>query len=343
MPVYELAALPEDMRSLVDHSLTGDLDEMMGRRFIRAGVPFNRTHYFVDKGVQRGLSYEYLMLFEEALNRKHKAGNIKTHVVLLPMPRDQLLPSLNAGKVDLVVAQLTVTPERQKLVDFSIPTRRNVDEVVVTGPGAPAMTSVDELSGRQVFVRKTSSYYESLQALNRALEKQGKPPVDVQEASETLEDDDILEMVNAGLMPATVVDGFIADFWKQIFKDMTVHDTMTLRTGSNLAVAFRKNSPKLATEINGFIEKVSLNVAMSQTIEKKYLQSTRYVRNATSAAERKKFTLMRGSLPEYGDRYKFDYLMMVAQSYQESRLDQGARSPVGAIGVMQVMPATART
>ncbi len=82
------------------------------------------------------------------------------------MPRDQLLPSLNAGKVDLVVAQLTVTPERQKLVDFSIPTRRNVDEVVVTGPGAPAVTTVDDLSGKQVFVRKTSSYYESLQALN---------------------------------------------------------------------------------------------------------------------------------------------------------------------------------
>jgi membrane-bound lytic murein transglycosylase MltF len=118
VPVYELA-LPEDMRSLVDHSLTGNLDEMMGRRFIRAGVPFNRTYYFVDKGVQRGLSYEYLVLFEEALNRKYKTGNLKTHVVLLPMPRDQLLPSLNAGKVDLVVAQLTVTPERQKLVDSS--------------------------------------------------------------------------------------------------------------------------------------------------------------------------------------------------------------------------------
>ena len=129
-----------------------------------------------------------------------------------------------------MVAQLTVTPERQKLVDFSIPTRPNVDEVVVTGPGAPTVASAADLSGKEVFVRKSSSYYESLRALNRTLMTQGRPPVEIKEAPETLEDDDILEMVNAGLVPATVVDGYLADFWKQIFTDLNVHSTATLRT-----------------------------------------------------------------------------------------------------------------
>ena len=340
-PVYE-SALPEPMRSLVERVFTGDMDAMVERRLIRAGVPFDRSFYFIDKGVQRGLSYEYLMHFEEELNKKLKTGNLKIHVVLLPMPRDVILPSLQAGKLDMVVAQLTVTPEREKLVDFTNPTRRNVDEVVVTGPGGPALTSLEDLSGKEVFARKTSSYYASLQALNQKFEAQGKPPVALREASESLEDDDLLEMVNAGLISATVVDNYLADYWNKVFTDLTVHHTLKLRTGGNLAVAIRKNSPKLAAEINAFIGKFGLDSAIGRTLNKRYLESTKFVRNAASEAERQKFLAMVTLFQKYGDRYKFDHLLMAAQGYQESRLDQGAKSHVGAVGVMQLMPATGK-
>src|SRR5262245_49227165 len=141
-PVYE-SDLPEDMRSLVDQPFTGDLDGLAQHRLIRVGVPFNRTFYFVDKGVQRGLSYEYLFLCQDVCNKKPKTGKLKIHSVPMPMPRDQLLPSLQAGKIDFVVPQLTITPQRQKLVDFSAPTRRNINEVVVTGPGEPPVASVE--------------------------------------------------------------------------------------------------------------------------------------------------------------------------------------------------------
>ena len=340
-PAYE-SALPEDMRSLVDQSFTGDFDEIIKRRIIRVAVPFNRSFYFVDKGVQRGLAYEYLVLFEEQLNKKLNTGNLKVHVVPIPMPRDMLFPALNAGRVDMVVAQLTVTPERQKTVDFTEPTRRNVSEVVVTGPGAPAVAAVHDLSGQEVFVRRTSSYYESLQALNRTLEGQGKPPVSIQEASESLEDDDLLEMVNAGLIPATVVDDYLAEYWKQVLPDLNVHSAVTLRTGGNLAVAIRKNSPKLAAELNTYIARNGLDSAIGRVLNKRYLESTQYVRNAAAEAERKKFLAMGELFRKYGDQYKFDYLLMAAQGYQESRLDQGAKSQVGAIGVMQLMPATGK-
>jgi membrane-bound lytic murein transglycosylase MltF len=305
-------------------------------------VPFNRTFYFVDKGLQRGLAYEYLVMFDEQLNKKLKTGNLKIHVVPIPMPRDSLFPALEAGKVDLVVAQLTVTPERQQQVDFTNPTRRNVSEILVTGPGAPPIARAEDLSGQEVFVRRTSSYYSSLQTLNRSLEGQGKPPVTVQEASESLEDDDLLEMVNAGLIPATVVDDYLADFWKQVFPDMRVHSGVTLRTGGDLAIAIRKNSPKLAAELNEFLAKFSLDSAFGRILFKRYLESTRFVRNAASEEERKKFLAMIDLFRKYGDRYKFDYLLMAAQGYQESRLDHGARSQVGAIGVMQVMPETGK-
>ena len=338
-PAYE-AALPEELRRIITDTYTGDFDGMVKRRVIRAGVPFNRTFYFIDQGTQRGLSYEYAQEYEEQLNKRLKTGNLRVHVVLLPMSRDQLLPALQAGKIDMAIAQLTITPSRLKLVDFTTPTRRNVNEVVVTAPKAPPIGAVEDLSGQEVFVRKTSSYYESLTALNDTLKAKGKKPVNIQLASESLEDDDLLEMVNAGLIPAIVVDNFLADFWKKVFTNMTVHERVALRTGGDLAVAIRKNSPQFAAELNTFIAKNGLNSAMGNVLNKRYLQNTKFVKNAASDAERKKFLALIDLFRKYGDKYEFDYLMMAAQGYQESRLNQNAKSAVGAIGVMQVMPET---
>ncbi len=170
-------ALPEGVRSKIDAPFTGDFDAMVERRAIRVGVTFNRTHYFIDKGQERGLTYESLKLFEKDLNADLKTGNLKVHVVIVPMSRDQLYPALTSGKVDMVAAMVTVTPEREKLVAFSEPTRTNVSEVVVTGPGAPPIVTVDDLAGQEVFVRKGSIYDESLVSLNEQLKARGKPPV----------------------------------------------------------------------------------------------------------------------------------------------------------------------
>ena len=169
-------ALPPEARGLLDRPFTGDLDQMVKRRVIRAGVTFNRTHYFIDKGEQRGAAYESLLNFEEALNARLKTGLLRVHVAVVPLPRDMLIPALTEGKLDLVAAQLTVTPERQKLVDFSNPTRSDVSEIVVTGPGSAAVSSPDDLSGREVFVRTSSSYHDSLLALNERLKAAGRPP-----------------------------------------------------------------------------------------------------------------------------------------------------------------------
>ena len=335
-------ALPEELSRLVDQTFTGDFDGMIKRRLIRVGVPFNRTFYFVDRGTPRGMSYEYLMLYEEKLNEQLKTGNLKVHVFAVPMSVDGLLPSLQAGRIDMVVAQLTVTPARQQLVDFTKPTRKNVNEIVVTARNTPAVATVDDLAGREVFVRRSSSYYESLTALNAELKSRGKPPVNIQLASEHLQDDDLLEMVNAGLLPAIVVDDFLADFWKQVLTGVRVHREVAVRTGGELAVAIRKNSPKFAASLNTFIDKYGLQSAIGAVLQKKYLQSTKFVKNATSEAERKKFVALIDLFKKYGDQYKFDYLLMAAQGYQESRLDHNARSAVGAVGVMQVMPETGK-
>jgi membrane-bound lytic murein transglycosylase MltF len=335
-------ALPEEVQQVLEKPFTGDFDEMIKRRAIRVAVTFNRTHYFIDRGQERGLTYESLKLFENDLNTDLKTGNLKVHVIIVPMSREQLYPALSSGKVDMVAAMVTVTPEREKLVAFSLPTRTGVNEVVVTGPGAPPINTVDDLAGQEVFVRKGSIYDESLAALNTQLKARGKPPVTTTIAPDVLEDDDVLEMVNAGLAPITVVDDYLAEFWSTVFKDITVHRDVTVRSGGQLAVAFRKESPKLRESVNTWIKKHDRGDAFRNVIERRYLETATYARNAAAAGEQRKLRAVVELFKKYGAQYEMDYLLMAAQGYQESTLDQNVKSPVGAIGVMQVMPATGK-
>jgi len=335
-------ALPPAARQLVEKPFTGDLDELIKRRVIRVAVTFNRTHYFIDQGQERGLAFESLKRFEEDLNAELKTGNLKVHVVLLPMSRDQLYPALANGQVDMVAAMVTVTPEREKLAAFSIPTRTNVSQVIVTGPGAPPIATLDDLAGQEVFVRKGSIYDESVAALNQQLKTRGRAPIQVNAAPSELEDDDILEMVNAGLAPITIVDDYLANFWSRIFTDIKVHSDVPVRAGGTLAVAFRKDNPKLRAKVNEWLAKHGKGDGFRNVLERRYLQNVKFAKNAAAESERRKFAAVIELFRKYAKQYDVDYLLMAAQGYQESTLDHSVRSPVGAIGVMQVMPPTGK-
>jgi membrane-bound lytic murein transglycosylase MltF len=263
-------------------------------------------------------------------------------VVFIPIARGELLQALADGKGDIAASNLTITPDRQKLVDFSMPVYSNVSEVVVSGPGAPALQGVEDLSGKEVFVRKSSSYYQSLVALNQRLAAQKKPGVIIKPAPEELEDEDLVEMVNAGLIPLIVMDKHKADFWKQVFPKITVHDNVAVRSGGDIAWAIRKGSPQLKAAVDDFLNRNAQGTAVGNTLLKRYLKSAKYVKDAASEAERKKFLALIEYFKKYGDKYDVDWLLMAAQGYQESQLNQNAKSPVGAIGVMQIMPATGK-
>ena len=334
-------ALPQELASVLDTPFRGDFDELIQRRLIRVGTVFNRTHYFVDKGVPRGLTYDGFKRFEDDLNSRLNTGLLRVHVVIVPLTRDQLFSALEAGKVDLVAAALTVTPRRRTLVDFSTPTRSSVSEIVVTAPGAPSVATPDDLSGREVFVRKSSSYYESLIELNKSLASRHRPLIAIKEAPEALEDDDVLEMVNGGLVELTVMDDFMVDFWRKVFTDIQPQPAV-MRADGELAIGIRKNNPRLREFVNTWIAQVGTRSTFANVLNRRYLQQTKYVKNAAADAERQKLQTLVKLFETYGNQYNVDYLLMAAQGYQESQLDQSARSHVGAIGVMQIMPATGK-
>ncbi|HET9704692.1 MAG TPA: lytic transglycosylase F [Vicinamibacterales bacterium] len=327
---------------LLSKPWTGDLDGMIQRRIIRVATTYNRTNYFIDRGQQRGAVYESFRLFEDELNTKLKTKNLRVQVVFIPMSRDELLKSVVEGRADIAAATLTVTPEREKLVDFVPSTYTDINEIVVTGPGAPAIKTAEDLSGKEVFVRRSSSYFESLTTLNAQLKAKGQPPVVIKPAPEELETEDILEMVNAGLVKITVADDHLAGLWKQVLPSITLVPTAAVRTGGKIAPAIRKNSPQLMAEAAGWIKRHGPKTMFGNMMVNRYVESAKFVKSATGGAEMKRFQAVVELFRKYGDQYKLDFLLMLAQGFQESGLDHAVKSPVGAIGVMQVMPATGK-
>lgn len=333
---------------LIMQKRTGDLDGMIQRRVIRALVVYSKTYYFIDRGTERGISYEALKAFEGELNKELLAKkllnkNLRLRVVCIPVKRDDIIPALIEGRGDIAAAGLTITPEREKLVDFSDPLVAPVDEVVVTGPATPPIATLDDLSGREVFLRKSSSYYEHLQDVNAGFAKAGKEPIKLRLAPESLEDEDLLQMLNGGLIQLVVVDRPVADFWAHVLPQITVHADVAVHRGNQIAWMFRKNSPKLRESINQITKSHLAKGSIRGEILRKYLKSTKFVKESTSETDLKKFQDAIELFRKYGSEYSFNYLLLEAQGYQESRLDQSLRSPVGAVGVMQVMPATGKS
>ena len=321
---------------------TGDLDGMLQRRTIRVVVAYSKTQYYVLKGMQYGISYEGGTAFEKYINRKYpsKTKNVKLHVVFRPVQRDELFSHLTDGTADIAIAGLTITPDRKKIVDFSDPMASGINEIAVTGPDSPALNSLDDLSGRDVVLRKSSSYWTHVEALNERFKTEQKPPVRLHAAPEDLEDEDLLEMVNAGLISTIIVDDNVAKLWSNLLTKLQLHEQITVNTGGEYAWAVRQNTPKLLAAINDFAKTHRQGTTFGNTVIRRYTVSSERLKQATSSAAMKRFEQTAQIFRKYGSQYGIDYLLMVAQAYQESGLNQDAKSHVGAIGIMQLMPAT---
>lgn len=321
---------------------TGDYDAMVERRYVRALVPYSRTLYFVDDhGRQRGASLDSLVEFEKVLNESLGDKTRPLRIVIVPVRRDHLLEYLAAGKGDIALGNITITPERQALVDFSTAIVSNVKEIVVTSADAPPVATADDLSGREVHVRKSSSYFTHLTAKSDALVAAGKPAISIQPVDESLEDEDLLELVNAGVFPAIVVDDHLANVWGKVFDNAKLQPEAVVNSGGEIAWAIRKDCPKLAETVNAFVSTHKYGTEFGNILRAKYFSNEKWIRNSTSEAEMKKLHDILEFFKKYGKQYDFDYLMVAAQAYQESGIDQSVRSPVGAVGVMQVLPTTA--
>ena len=328
--------------AIAEKKWTGDFDGMLERRIIRMAIPYSRTLYYNDKGRERGLTAENARDFERWLNQKYakQLGKRPLTVYIIPTTRDDLLPDVTGGIADIAAGNLTVTEQRLKVVDFVAPeNQRPISEVLVSRATAPAATAED-ISGRTVHVRPTSSYFNSLEALNAKLKQAGKAPAKLVEVPDELEDEDMMEMLNAGVIENIVVDDWKAKAWAQILPNIKVNEGAVLREGGKLGWAVRKGSTRLEAEILAFWTEYLKKQGVAEYRMKQAAARVKQMKNNSSDAEYKKFVATLELFQKYAPKYGFDPIMLAAQGYQESTLNQNAKSHVGAIGVMQIMPAT---
>jgi len=320
---------------------TGDLDEMAKKRNIRALVLLNPIGFFYDKGQPRGVMYEALEEFQKFANQKLKTGKLDVKVTFIPMRVDQVEAALTEGVGDIIASGIVVTPDREKRVAFSTPIQTDVTQIIVTGSSFGPVSTLADLGGKEVYVNPLTTYYENLQKANEALQKAGRTPIVIKAADKNLMDDDLVQMVNAGLLPATVTTKQRADLWSKVLDHIQPHPELVIASGGQLAWVMRKNNPQFKELVDEFVSSHAVGTSFGSTLLRRYLQNTKWVKNSTSAEEMKKFQTNLELFQKYSGEYDFDYLMIAAQGYQESLLDQSKKNPSGAVGIMQVIPKNA--
>ncbi len=316
---------------------TGDWDEILKRRFLRVLVVYSKSGFFYDRGRQRGAISEAMTEFENVINKKVKTGAKKFKVLFIPMPPGQLQKALNDGIGDIICTNIVITPEREKLVDFTLPILAGAKLVVVTTKNVPPIADVADLSGKAIYVNSVSVATAEIQKINQNLKQSGKPEIILKAVDPNLTEEDLLQMVNAGVIPATSAFNYRAQLWSQVLPNLSV-TPVALTQDSDVAWAMRKGSPQLKAVMDDFLKTHRKGTAFGNTLIQRYLKNANYLKDSTSQAEIREFESYAKYFKQYATEYNFDYLMLAAQGYQESMLNQDRVSPRGAVGIMQVMP-----
>lgn len=333
----------QPLRTNLAETFTGDFDAIVEKRRIRVLIPFSRIYFHLEKGEMAGLAVSQLRTFEKQINAGIRDRSRRIFVYIVPTPRDRLLSDLVAGRGDIALGNLTITEERRATVDFSRPFSKGVRELVVTGPRVAEIRDPLDLAGRTITVRHSSSSRENLERLNRELLQLGRPPIVIHDADERLENDDLIEMVQAGLIEATVADSHMLDLWIKVFPDIRIHAAAPILTDGEIAWAFRKNSPLLAAKIDAFVASAKLGTEDGNLLRREYLRSDRWLKPAVSEENARRLKAYWTYFRKYGTMYDVDPYLIAAVAFQESRFDPKlVMRRSGATGLMQMMPSTAR-
>ena len=319
-------------------------DLTAGSRNIRVLVHYSRTEFFVANGKPFGLEYEAFAEYENISTKTGENIPPKITVTFIPVRFDDLIPWLLEGKGDIAAGLLTATEERRQKVVFATPYIRDVTEVLVRHEAASPPTCLEGLSGRTVHVLRASSFVHHLHAVNIQLSASNRAPIKIVEMPASANDDDILEMLNAGIFEYTFVDGFMADLWSNVLPHIKVVNSVLLNKGGDIGWAVRRENPELLKSLNAFAD-YGMHHLKNKGKEawNRYFVDTKLIKNPLSQEVFGRVKTLGPHFKDAGEKHKLDWLMMMAQGYQESQLDQSLKSPRGAIGIMQLLPGTARS
>lgn len=330
----------DDLIEAILDERTGGLADARRRGFLRMAVAPDPLMIAFDGEEALGVAIVISQEMEKYLATLPDASPTPTVVVPTPTPRGRIEDGLAEGQSDF--ATLTVrTIEENEALDYTQPLIDEVADVVVLSPDVEGIDTLDDLAAVPLFVQEGGRYARVIETLNDDRVRDGLPPLQVKYVDERLDDYDLVEMAEVGVIPATVMTNFKAEFWSQVYDSVTVRDDLTLSGDARIAWAVRAENPELLAALDGFAGIAKKGTLLGNVVLQKYVESADWIENIGAENVRRLIDEVGPVIRRYSDEYDFEFELVLAQAYQESRLDQSRVSHVGARGVMQVMPATA--
>jgi membrane-bound lytic murein transglycosylase MltF len=327
--------------SRLGHTATDDLAEMLERRTIRVLTTYAPSTYFIYEGRSYGFEYSLLKDFEKYINRRFPRDRIPTILEFVPVPENLLIPCLQIGIGDVIAAGMRRSEATMEMVDFTIPYLHSVSEVLVTRRQAPAVTSLPDLSGRRIHIQSGWQDSKTLRRIDARLRVKGLPPLEKIPVNGFLTSEDIMELINSGVLDLSIVESHIARLWSSAYPDIRILEFPEISAYTPISWAVRKDNPDLKASLNQFLQSRRRGSRFGNIYYRQYFTATDWISNPLILTDHAKFSRYVPLFRKYGSQYGFDWLLLAAVAYQESQMKNRRRSQAGAVGLMQVMPATA--
>lgn len=316
-----------------------DLENIKEKGKLIALIDNNSFSYFLYKGRPMGFEYELLKMLSEELEVELELKVVKDISKMFQM--------LNTGEGDIIAHNLTITKQRKSYVDFTRHLVLTKQVLIQRKPNNWRKMKLHEihqnliqtpldLIGKEVVVRKNSSFYKRL--INLSEEIGGD--IIIKEADSNIETDELIMRVVQGEIDYTVADKNVAQIMANEIRDIDI--SVELSTSQKIAWAVRKTSPELLTYINDFINRKKKEPTFNVLYRKYFSHNNRKDFN-TILANYDEVSNYDEILKKGADSLGWDWLLLASVAYQESRFNPRAESWVGARGLMQIMPATAKS
>lgn len=327
-------------QSAIASSLNGSTspltyEQMRARGEIRMAMPYGRTSYVDARGHILGFSPELARYLGDFLSTKYKK-RIKIEIV--PIVAGQLLNTLDRYQADFAVDYFQEYKERPSLAAYAVYDHtRSEDHIVVSRKNSSPLNRLEDLSGQTVCVGHLTRS-NLLDEINEKLPKDKQ--IHIFKDDLILSDEDLLQMLDAGLIEHIWVARWKAKLWQPVLSNIQLNEA-TVRSGvtpSDLIV--HQSNRDLANDILEFAVSPDLEKALQIYRTRDFQYRKNALKNPVAKAEWQRFESMHEFFRQFGHQERLDPLFLAGLGFQESALNQSAQSPMGAIGVMQLLPGT---
>ena len=316
-----------------------DLAEIRRSGVLRVLVNQSRNSSGEIKGETIGVEYLRLRAFEQYLNRSAKGPAIV--IKLVPRAKDQLIGALQRGEGDLVAPGELMQTATMSRIRGSRPVVEQVPMILVSRTGGPRYRSYEQLSGRSLALAAGSAAGPELERVNRDLMRAGRAPIAIEWVDSTLAVEDVLEMVQAGIYTATVVEQPIAERWAKVLPKLRLERGLALGKRAGMRWYVRNEASMLQATVDRFLRDYRAPDDQDAAFVRVYRRLYR-VQYPLDRLGRKRLETVRPTLQRFALQQELDWLNLAALAFKESTLNPAARGASGAVGLMQVTPQTAR-